>query len=452
MGEQHPEITGVDYNVKTKKQLRNKDVRITADWDVQVDTAAIRVESDSDGFTVESNTNRSDVHIEVGQTKNDGKQVLIDAPYSMKEKLDALTCGATWNNMHRMYQAPPTTSVVFEVLNSFTSDGCAVSMDAAVMDDLGETIVDVITDEETHVTVNDVFEYTFTIEDEIGVKTSIPGIAPSVDLDGVDAESNVVISPSDSVEVSVSSSEARNHIVSINEDTFVFDCPRESSSIVKSLPWKEARYDFNKQAETWDINRGFVGDIIRLCIEAEEPVSVSTDVVDVVGSEESIVETTEISVDSDEIVGMDSYVSGDGGADVVDMDVETSVSAHDVFGVVNPSSELSLLNLELTTTDDEYSESVSIDLGSSELHEVPDYIVDEWNVTSDSDEMGTYEWVNPQNTARIRVVETDGWGCEFDVYVETPHGNDFENVCTVADEKKTTLEVIKFLKTLASNE
>lgn len=449
MGAQHPEISGVDYETETEQLFVSDSVSVTVPWDSQSESAAVRFTSDDTGsIRVETNTNRSDVHIECDTIGSVGKQLLIDAPYEMKHLLDGLSCGAKWSGPHRMYHTDMTGDAFAELLTVFARDESELTMDAEVVDAMCETVIDVVPGEDATVSVADVLDFTFTVQNEVGTCTSIPGVPASIDVSNADASDVVTVSPGDSITASVTDSSAENHVISVSNDVFEFDCPKRNGSIVKSLPWKEARYDFNQGAETWDIKSEFVGETIALFVEEDEPVSLTVAALRVAGDDETVIETEEIEVDSDSIVGMDEYETTSGESNTgMELSSESAASVNDVFGVMSVSEDISLLNLELTTTS-EHSASMALDIGDSELDEVPSSVVEAWNTTSDPEAIDTYEWYNPRTSARIRVVEVDGWGSEFDVYVETPNGDELENVCRVASEKKATLEVIKFLKAL----
>lgn len=449
MGAQHPEINGIDYTTTTRKQFNTETINASVDWDSQTSDAAIRFTADNDdSISVTENTNRSDVHIDIESIGNVGTQLLIDAPYSMKRVLDDLSCDAKWSGRHRVYHTDATSDAIAELLIEFVRDGEPVTMDADVVDELFTTNVDVIPDENVEVTVDDVLEYTFTVEHEVGTQTSIPGVSASIDLSETTASDIVTVMANDSVEASITDEAAENHVISVSNDTFEFDCPKKNGSIVKSLPWKEARYDFNQGKNTWDIKTDFVAETISLFVEQGNNVSITVGALMVAGDDETVVETEEINVDSDSIVGINTYDSASDDENVtLDISRENEAAVSDVFGVTSPSENASLLNLELTTTTD-HSASMDLNIGGNELDEVPSSVIEQWNTTSDPDEVDTYEWYNPRTSARIRVVEVDGWGSEFDVYVETPQADELENICRIADEKRTTLEVIKHLKAL----
>lgn len=447
----HPEIAGVDYEMQTSMVI--PDLGIHIPWNDVSGTTCVQIaSSDQADFAVATTNRTRDFHVYKGMASGESR-FIIDSPFDAKEDVKALT-DARWApelaGGDGRWATPATSDLLVEMIQSLTNDGWTFTIAADVVSEHAETDVTVNPEEEVTVSLAELFDYTFTEEIEVGTALTVPGVDAEINADSPD--SIVEIRPDgDKVTVSDIEESGANHVKALNGEKINFDCPEGNAGIVKSLDWKQARYEPNNEHGFWKLNASEAGNLIQAFIDNDLTVTAPVSILAELGEEETVTEEQRVEVDADAVTGIDSYTNARDDANdalAVEANTESTATCEQIHGTApSDPDRLTLMALDLSIADTSSQAGMTVDLGGADLAELPESVKDEWRPAAD-DEDGVYEWYHPHTSARITVEETEGWGTEYDISVKEANESESEHIITLADERMVVLTVITHLKAM----
>lgn len=440
-----PDIAGVDYTTNISKAL--PDLGIDIEWDDMDENAAVELSRDSEGFVIDTNTSPGEFHISAGHAFGE-QRFLIDSPFDAKELIKDLTSNPRWASEQTLWAVEKTRDSLVEMVRDFTAAGWVITIDGAILGDMADTNVTVNPEKEVDVSATEIFNYTFTELVEVGTGVSLPGIDVEMDMSSIDSDL-VRFNVADDGTVSVSDADtpADSHAVTLTDETFGFACEKENAGLVKSLNWKDARYEFN--GTHWTVNTDSAVDLLAAFINNGQTVTAPVEIITALGDEAPITEDRHVTIDEDAATHLDTYGGPEQHVDANDVTSLSDTSETDMHTIhgesVSNTSTLSLMTLDMKLADTD--NGMSVDLAGSDLPGMPASVVDAWQPSADSEDIA-YGWYNPETGARIIVEESEGWGTEYDVFAATPDDREPEHIVTVADERTAALTAITHLKAL----
>ncbi len=452
---QHPEIVGVDSTTHIAQELTELGIRVP--WSEADDTQPANVHIDPLGdkdentaYEISMHDSPSDFHITLGHAFGD-RRFLIESPYDAKEDIKQLSSNPRWDSDNTVWTVTAGEDSLHELIKALTAAGWTISFDARVIAEYATTDVTVEPAEEVTVTTPELFDYAFTEEIEISEGVSIPGLDASVDLDSVESSIAALTSEDGTVTVTGVDQIGDNHIEALTDGTVRFDCPKGNASLIKSLDWKEARYEWSNEHAQWEINASAAGALIETFLDSNKDVTIPVSILTDLGEEDSITEERQIEVDDEAVTGLDSYSTNSESAsnDVTD---DVTVTCDQIHGTSPTDPDrLSLMALEMSLADTGSNDGMSVALASGDLDELPHSVVDQWMPDNGDTEETKYDWYHPMTSARVIVEETEGWGTEFAIKVKEPYMDEAEHVVTLADERMVVLTVINHLKAMTDS-
>jgi hypothetical protein len=444
-----PDIAGVDYTTDISKTLT--ELGITVEWDDNAESSVIEIAPavEDDGLVVDADATAGNFHVTGGHAHEE-KRFIIDSPFDAKDDIKAMNT-ARWApdlaGGDGRWTLKRSHSMLVDMIRELTNDGWTLTIDADVFAAHADTDVSVTPDEKVEIGVSDIFEYAFTETVEVGTGLSIPGIDTDINTNEITTDTVALMKNGDSIEVVEAAGRGVNHAVSLTDEKFGFDCPKQNAGIVKSLNWKDARYEWNNGH--WLVNTSTATDLIAAFIENNKSVTVSMDILAALGDEAPITEDQHVTIDNDAATHLDQYAGPDqqtDASDVTSLSGDSETDAHTVFGTsVSETNAPSLMTLDMTLANTDGG--MSVDIGGADLPGLPESVKDEWQPSADSED-AEYGWFHPLTSARVTVQETEGWGTEYDIYVATPDQRDPEQIVTVADERTAALTAMTHLKAM----
>lgn len=444
---QHPEIVGVEYTTTTKRSLPRLDVSV--DW--KKATTGMAVTKTSDGYSGEAVSELTDFSIDVAV---DGGQRMyfVDAPFDARETINGNKTNPSWDGRRKVHKIDAGNVTLETLVEHYTSDGWEVSVSGDAIDFSGKTTISVTPASEETAEISDIFAFAFSEDVSVGSQLRVPGSEATVDTEYVGDAEFIEVRKEDGVDsVTVVSEPNESHfegVVDEENGKIGFKCSEDDSSLPKRQSWKETRYNYDIKQKRWTMNTCAVEQIIDIFMSEGKAVTMRSDAVERFGEEVETTESRSVDVDSVAASNIESHSIESFELEVTDE--ENTPSCRDVHGVSSVNHEtLTLLNLELSVGEQNSSINRNVDIGASDIAQLPNGIRDQWLSNTDVEETGTYEWFHPETSARIRVEPVnneDTWGEEYAVLAMSPKGTSMEKITTVADERDAVLTVITHMK------
>lgn len=445
----HPEIVGVDSTMSSSRGFDQLDM--STSWDSVDDTDVAIVtastEGDSSTFTMRTHSDKTEFHVDLGQSGGDVR-FLIQSPYEAKETIKSLSAGAQWDSEATQWTVESSPETLDEMIRSFTTAGWELSLSHRVVETFGDSSVDILPVEETvSATDSEVFEYIFTETVSVEGQSVLPRTETVVPVTTIDTEF-VEISPTDSaLDVTEATQPSPNHISNVDSESerVRFDCPRENATVVKSLNWSEAKYNWIGDDSQWELNESAVESLIEAFCNSGESITLSLTGVRQIGEQTTVTETRSISPDTPVEAEIESYSPSFG--DSPTFSTELSANPSDLFGVSPQHPErLALMWIDMKIADEQATGGLSVELGDDPVPELSPSIAEPWQTSSVEDD--EYGWYLADTGARIHVTTVDGFGVEYELHVKTDHSSESERIVTLADERTLALAIITQMKCL----
>jgi hypothetical protein len=447
-----PDLVGVDYTKSTAITLPSVGVHVPWDGMNGDDTKFVRNAPSEYGdadYEITTPNVTSEFHITAGHAHG-YPRFLIDSPFDAKDDIKNLNADTRWDSENSQWTVEKSIGALNEMVQVFSDAGWEFTIDADIIESYGDKKISVTPDEYVEMDVSDILTAAFTEEITVGTGINVPGL--DVDIQTDDDTRLVEISDDDGLTVDTVTENGANHIKSVFDGRVAFDCPKSNAGLVKSLDWKESKYEWSNKHGGWLINQDSVADLIAVFVGNGESMTAAIGALAGIGNQERLTETREMDVDSDAAVGLTEYESPafqdvhiDGDIDITigeDVNPRTSVLG---LHADDPDS-LSLLSLDLTLADTGDA-GMSVQISGGSLDEVPANVASVWQPSMKMDD-DVYSWYNPKTSARIEVEEIEGWGTEYAVSIEEHWMDEPEHVVTLADERMVVQTVITHLKSM----
>lgn len=451
MAHRFPEIAGVDGTKSTTMVI--PEIGLEIQWDdVDARQSNIKVSPEGDDIEFSVKIRHMDFHVEVGVGEYEDRQLFITNPYDANDLVKGLDAYAGgWNSALNAWPMHYNLDALTNIVSTITDAGHSFTIDASIIENLGESRIDVTPDEYVEVDVTDVLEATFTETVEIGEEITLPELDVMVSTDMMDGDVvRMTASEGDAVTVTDCESASPNHVTNVVSNTITFTCDREHADLVKSLDWGETQYEYDFETDEWTLNASGFSELVTAFVENDQSVTVAVDSLSRIGESEPVTVTQTLDVDDDEICGLERFASVDKA--IYDYtEIETNEETTPPEGMVINAEEAdgyTLTALNMALTEAQSSPNMTIDLGDVGI-DLQDSVKKNWYATESDDD--THSWRHQTADANITVEEVEGWGTEYAIHIEEQEMANPEHVVTLADERMVVNTVIMHMNAITSN-